>query len=257
MLPGLVLMLAVLILLFGSVVQPFTIQLSLPLAIGGVVAALILTGNPISLPLRIGILMLMGIVTKNAILLIDVAVEMRVRGRDRFETVVKARHQRGQPIVMTSIAMAAGMLPSALGVGEGGSFRAPMAVAVLGGIIASTVLSLVVVLSFFPAMDDPQRSFAWAFGRFGGAKHGDEALSDRREPAADLAAEIIALKARLEERLARLTADGTHLLLHAAEQILARHGGGASRAGGAPTSKRFRFPFRLARNWRLLRATAH
>ncbi|MDR0808798.1 MAG: efflux RND transporter permease subunit [Gemmobacter sp.] len=151
---GVMLVLTVLILLFGSVIQPFTILLSLPLAIGGVAAALILTGSPLSMPVMIGMLMLMGIVTKNAILLVDFAIEMRNRGFDRFAAVVEAGHKRAQPIVMTSIAMSAGMLPSALGVGEGGSFRAPMATAVIGGIIASTVLSLVVVPAFFLIMDD-------------------------------------------------------------------------------------------------------
>jgi Cu/Ag efflux pump CusA len=153
--------LTVLILLFGSVIQPFTILLSLPLAIGGVAAALILTGSALSMPVLIGILMLMGIVTKNAILLIDFAIEMRNRGMPRLQAVIEAGHKRAQPIVMTSIAMSAGMLPSALGVGEGGAFRAPMATAVIGGIIVSTVLSLVVVPAFYLIMDD----LSWLIGR--------------------------------------------------------------------------------------------
>lgn len=157
MILGLMLMLAVLILLFKSVLQPFTIILSLPLAIGGVAAALILTNAALSMPVLIGILMLMGIVTKNAILLVDFVIEMRARGLDRFSAVVEAGHKRAQPIVMTSIAMSAGMLPSALGVGEGGAFRAPMATAVIGGIIVSTVLSLVIVPSFYLIMDDLSR----------------------------------------------------------------------------------------------------
>ncbi|WP_149143100.1 efflux RND transporter permease subunit [Gemmobacter caeruleus] len=154
MIMGLMLVLSVLILLFRSVIQPFTILFSLPLAIGGVAAALILTQSALSMPVMIGILMLMGIVTKNAILLVDFAIEMRARGMDRFQAVIEAGHKRAQPIVMTSIAMSAGMLPSALGVGEGGAFRAPMATAVIGGIIVSTVLSLVVVPAFFLIMDD-------------------------------------------------------------------------------------------------------
>ncbi len=157
MILGLMLVLTVLILLFRSVLQPFTILFSLPLAIGGVAAALILTGSALSMPVLIGILMLMGIVTKNAILLVDFAVEMRARGMDRFSAILEAGHKRARPIVMTSIAMSAGMLPSALGVGEGGPFRAPMATAVIGGIIVSTVLSLVIVPSFFP---DHGRSLA-------------------------------------------------------------------------------------------------
>lgn len=168
MLMGLFLVLTVLILLFKSVIQPFTILLSLPLAIGGVAAALILTGSAVSMPVLIGILMLMGIVTKNAILLVDFAVEMRAQGMERVKAVMEAGHKRARPIVMTSIAMSAGMLPSALGVGEGGSFRAPMATAVIGGIIVSTVLSLVIVPSFYLIMDDLSRFLSWAFGRMVG-----------------------------------------------------------------------------------------
>ncbi|MDB5665320.1 efflux RND transporter permease subunit [Cypionkella sp.] len=163
MLMGLMLVLTVLILLFKSVIQPFTILLSLPLAIGGVAAALILTNSALSMPVLIGILMLMGIVTKNAILLVDFVIEMRKQGLDRLTAIIEAGHKRAQPIVMTSIAMSAGMLPSALGVGEGGAFRAPMATAVIGGIIVSTVLSLVVVPSFYLIMDDLSRLISWAF----------------------------------------------------------------------------------------------
>jgi multidrug efflux pump subunit AcrB len=180
MILGLMLILTVLILLFKSVIQPFTILFSLPLAIGGVAGALILTNNALSMPVLIGILMLMGIVTKNAILLIDFAIEMRHRGMDRFKAVMEAGHKRARPIVMTSIAMSAGMLPSALGVGEGGSFRAPMAIAVIGGIIVSTVLSLVIVPAFYLVMDDLSRVLAWVFGRFVGQKDEEPEAPDNR-----------------------------------------------------------------------------
>ncbi len=194
MILGLMLVLTVLILLFKSVIQPFTILFSLPLAIGGVAAALILTGSAISMPVLIGILMLMGIVTKNAILLVEFAIEMRRAGMNRLDALVEAGHKRARPIVMTSIAMSAGMLPSALGVGEGGSFRAPMATAVIGGIIVSTVLSLVVVPSFFLIMDDLSRLLAWALGRFIGKKE--------KEPAemspADLTSAVEGLREDLE-----------------------------------------------------------
>ncbi|MEY4696795.1 MAG: hypothetical protein RIT14_1223 [Pseudomonadota bacterium] len=194
MILGLMLVLTVLILLFKSVIQPFTILFSLPLAIGGVAAALILTGSALSMPVLIGILMLMGIVTKNAILLIDFAIEMRAQGYTRYQAVVEAGHKRARPIVMTSIAMSAGMLPSALGVGEGGSFRAPMATAVIGGIIVSTVLSLVVVPSFFLIMDDLSRVVSRFFARFIGPKEAEPA-----EPAAHVLAERIeALAARVD-----------------------------------------------------------
>jgi Cu/Ag efflux pump CusA len=178
---GLMLVLTVLILLFKDVIQPFTILFSLPLAIGGVAAGLLVTNNPLSMPVLIGILMLMGIVTKNAILLVDFAIEMRHRGMARVEAMVEAGRKRARPIIMTSIAMSAGMLPSALGVGEGGSFRAPMAIAVIGGIIVSTVLSLVVVPSFFLIMDDLSRLLAWMFGRLVGKKDQEEPTLSREE----------------------------------------------------------------------------
>ncbi|OBZ92622.1 ABC transporter permease [Pararhizobium polonicum] len=174
MLLGLLMVLVVLILLFKDVIQPFTILLSLPLAIGGVAVALILTRNAFSMPVMIGVLMLMGIVTKNAILLVDFAVEMKRHGMERVQAMVEAGRKRAQPIIMTSIAMSAGMIPSALGIGEGGSFRAPMAIAVIGGIIVSTVLSLLVVPSFFLIMDDLSRLMGWLFGRMVGKK--DEEL---------------------------------------------------------------------------------
>jgi len=199
---GLMLVLTVLILLFKSVIQPFTILFSLPLAIGGVAAGLLLTNNALSMPVLIGILMLMGIVTKNAILLVDFAVEMRSRGLSRFEAMVEAGKKRARPIVMTSIAMSAGMLPSALGVGEGGSFRAPMAIAVIGGIIVSTVLSLVVVPSFFLIMDDLSRLLAKIFGRLVGEKEAEPNLPEMEEVAGMLDtqhAEIVGLRRRLSQ----------------------------------------------------------
>ncbi|MBC7138109.1 MAG: efflux RND transporter permease subunit [Defluviimonas sp.] len=213
MMLGLMLVLTVLILLFRSVIQPFTILFSLPLAIGGVAAALIVTGSAVSMPVLIGILMLMGIVTKNAILLVDFAVEMRAQGMTRFEAMVEAGRKRAQPIVMTSIAMSAGMLPSALGVGDGGSFRAPMATAVIGGIIVSTVLSLVIVPSFFLIMDDLSRLLGRVFGGLVGQKEAEPGAPDP----AQTAAEMKALAARLD----RLETGGTPAkagdLRHAAE----------------------------------------
>ena len=202
MIMGLMLVLTVLILLFKSVIQPFTILLSLPLAIGGVAAGLILTSNPLSMPVLIGILMLMGIVTKNAILLVDFGIEMMRQGMPRVQAMVEAGRKRARPIVMTSIAMSAGMLPSALGVGEGGSFRAPMAIAVIGGIIVSTVLSLIVVPSFFLIMDDLSRLLSRIFGRLIGSKEPEAPVPAPAEMAVELAGnrgELERLKARLEE----------------------------------------------------------
>ena len=166
---GIMMVLGVLILLFANFFQPLTILLSLPLSIGGVIAALYLTGKPISMPVVIGILMLMGIVTKNSILLIDFAVEEVAKGVDRVTAIVDAGRKRARPIVMTTIAMAAGMVPSALAFGAGGEFRAPMAIAVIGGLLVSTLLSLLFVPAFFVLMDDLSRFFAWVFGRFVGA----------------------------------------------------------------------------------------
>jgi len=103
---------------------------------------------------------------------------MRVRGMKRIDAVIEAGHKRAQPIVMTSIAMSAGMLPSALGVGEGGAFRAPMAIAVMGGIIVSTVLSLVVVPSMYLAMDDLSRFLTWILRRFVGRKEAEPVAPD-------------------------------------------------------------------------------
>ena len=165
---GILMVLGVLVLLFHSLFQPLTILMSLPLSLGGVIIALLLTNNAISMPVVIGILMLMGIVTKNAIMLVDFAVERVREGVPRTEAMLDAGGKRARPIIMTTIAMAVGMIPPALGTGDGGEFRAPMAIAVIGGLIVSTVLSLVFVPSFYTVMDDVGRFFGWVFGRFVG-----------------------------------------------------------------------------------------
>jgi multidrug efflux pump subunit AcrB len=163
---GLMIVFGVLVLLFGSVAQPITILLSLPLSFGGVVLALLATGNSVSMPVYIGLLMLMGIVTKNAIMLVDFAVEEVAKGVPRVEAVIDAGRKRARPIVMTTLAMVAGMIPSAMAIGDGGEFRAPMAIAVIGGLLVSTVLSLVFVPSFFTVMDDVGKLIWYVFGRF-------------------------------------------------------------------------------------------
>ncbi|PYE86588.1 efflux RND transporter permease subunit [Phyllobacterium leguminum] len=144
---GVMLVLVILILLFGSVLAPWTILASLPLSIGGVAAGLLLSGSALSLPVVIGILMLMGIVTKNAIMLLDFAIEREAHGLSRMDAIIEACSERVRPIVMTTLAMIGGMLPSAFGVGDGGEFRAPMAIAVIGGLLVSTLLSLIVIPS--------------------------------------------------------------------------------------------------------------
>jgi multidrug efflux pump subunit AcrB len=155
MLIGVMCIYIVLVLLFRDFLQPITILAALPLSVGGALLALLVTGNSFSMPSVIGLLMLMGIVTKNSILLVDYAMlGLHEHGLQRFEALVDACHKRARPIVMTSIAMGAGMLPTALGLGADPSFRAPMAVVLIGGLIASTFLSLLVVPVVFTLIDD-------------------------------------------------------------------------------------------------------
>jgi multidrug efflux pump subunit AcrB len=169
---GLMMVYAVLVLLFGTFLQPITILFSLPLSMGGAIGLLLLTGKQLTVPVFIGILMLMGIVTKNAIMLVEFAVESIREGRPRDEAIIDAGMKRARPIVMTTIAMAAGMMPSALAFGAGGEFRSPMALAVIGGLVFSTVLSLVFVPAMFVLMDDVG-AFIWRFGKRLLASHGE------------------------------------------------------------------------------------
>jgi hydrophobe/amphiphile efflux-1 (HAE1) family protein len=163
MIRGLMMVYAVLVLLFGSFLQPITILFSLPLSIGGGIIALLLTGEHLTTPVWIGVLMLMGIVAKNAIMLVDFAMESMYSGVDRNTAIVDAGRKRARPIVMTTVAMIAGMMPSALAIGAGGEFRAPMAIAVIGGLAVSTLLSLVFVPAFMAMIDDVGR-VVWSFG---------------------------------------------------------------------------------------------
>ena len=172
---GIMMVYAVLVLLFGRFLQPITILFSLPLSIGGAIAALILTQKPISLPVVIGILMLMGIVTKNAIMLVDFALESMAAGMPRRDAIIEAGRKRARPIIMTTIAMCGGMLPSALALDSGGEFRSPMAIAVIGGLISSTVLSLVFVPAFFVLMDEIGHGIWQLFSRFVGSSEDDAA----------------------------------------------------------------------------------
>ena len=172
---GIMMVYAVLVLLFRSFLQPITILFSLPLSIGGAIFALYITQQPVSLPVVIGILMLMGIVTKNAIMLVDFAIERIADGMGRTEAIIDAGRKRARPIIMTTIAMVGGMLPAALNSGSGGEFRVPMAVAVIGGLLSSTVLSLVFVPAVFLVMDDIAKGIWWVFGRFVGKTDEPEA----------------------------------------------------------------------------------
>jgi multidrug efflux pump subunit AcrB len=154
MLIGVLCIYCVLVLLFKDFMQPMTILAALPLSIGGAFVALLITGRALSMPSMIGLIMLMGIVTKNSILLVDYAILARQDGMNRFDALVDACHKRSRPILMTTIAMGAGMMPLALGWGADPSFRSPMAITVIGGLITSTLLSLLVVPAVFTYVDD-------------------------------------------------------------------------------------------------------
>ena len=160
---------------FGSLIKPLAIMLSLPLSLVGVMLALALTRGSLNMMSMIGIIMLMGLVTKNAILLVDFANKARDRGLERHAALVDAGQLRLRPIVMTTLAMIFGMLPTALALGEGGEFRAPMARAVIGGLITSTLLTLIVVPVVYTYLDDfGAWCSVWAkkwFGEPEGAPH--------------------------------------------------------------------------------------
>ena len=170
---GVLLVFAVLVLLYRRFLAPFVNMGSLLLAPLGAGIALWLTGNPVSLPVLIGVLMLFGIVAKNSILLIDFAIEMMNQGVERDEAILEAGHKRAQPIVMTTVAMVAGMLPIALSLSGDGSWRAPMGVTVIGGLIFSTILTLLLVPALFSIAIDVESWFGRKFGRMleGGAHH--------------------------------------------------------------------------------------
>jgi len=142
---GVMLVFAVLVLLYRSVMPPFVNMGSLVLAPLGGGIALLVTGYPISLPVFIGLLMLLGIVGKNSILLVDFALEEMAKGVTKKDAIIDAGHKRAQPIVMTTVAMVAGMLPTALSLSGDGAWRAPMGITVIGGLALSTVLTLLIV----------------------------------------------------------------------------------------------------------------
>jgi multidrug efflux pump subunit AcrB len=156
MLTGVLCIYVVLVLLFKDFLHPVTILAALPLSLGGAFVGLLLAQKSFSMPSLIGLVMLMGIATKNSILLVEYAiVARRDHGMSRFAALLDACHKRARPIVMTTLAMGAGMLPIAIGFGTADpSFRSPMAIAVIGGLITSTVLSLLVIPVVFTYMDD-------------------------------------------------------------------------------------------------------
>jgi hydrophobe/amphiphile efflux-1 (HAE1) family protein len=167
---GLLCIYAVLVLLFHDFLQPLTILGALPQSVGGALAALLIMGLGLSLPSLIGLLMLMGIVTKNSILLVEYAVMAREHGAGREEALLDACAKRARPIIMTTIAMIAGMLPVAAGLSADPSFRSPMGISVIGGLITSTALSLFVVPTVYTLLDDWRQALVRRVSRLRGAE---------------------------------------------------------------------------------------
>jgi HAE1 family hydrophobic/amphiphilic exporter-1 len=151
---GVAMIYAVLVLLFRSFFKPITIISALPLAIGGAFMGLVVAHESVSIPSLIGLLMLLGVAAKNSILLVEYAIERERAGIPQREAIMEACRERARPIIMTTVAMAAGMLPTALSLGKGSEFRQPMAIAVIGGLITSTILSLVMVPVVYEVIDD-------------------------------------------------------------------------------------------------------
>jgi multidrug efflux pump subunit AcrB len=160
---GVLLVFAVLVLLYRRFLAPLVNMGSLLLAPLGAAIALHIAGAPVSLPVFIGLLMLLGIVAKNSILLVDFAVEMMNHGMDKDEAIYEAGHKRAQPIVMTTVAMVAGMLPTAMSLSGDSSWRAPMGITVIGGLIFSTILTLLLVPAYFSIAIDLEQ---WIAGKF-------------------------------------------------------------------------------------------
>jgi multidrug efflux pump subunit AcrB len=172
MLTGVLCIYIVLVLLFKDFLHPVTILCALPLALGGAFVGLLIAHKSFSMPSLIGLIMLMGIATKNSILLVEYAiVARRDHGLPRFDALLDACHKRARPIIMTTIAMGAGMLPIAIGFGAADpSFRSPMSIAVIGGLITSTVLSLLVVPVVFTYLDDLEHTLKRLAGKVRGMR---------------------------------------------------------------------------------------
>ncbi|MEY4574966.1 MAG: hypothetical protein RL251_1088, partial [Pseudomonadota bacterium] len=184
---GTLLVFAVLVLLYHRFMSPLVNMGSLLLAPLGGLIALGLVGQPISMPVFIGILMLFGIVAKNSILLIDFAIEEMARGVPKFQAIMEAGHKRAQPIVMTTVAMTAGMVPTALSLGGDGQWRSPMGTVVIGGLIVSTLLTLLIVPAGFSLADGfEKRVGPWLRTRlltYDPDKHGEDVAPPAAAPA--------------------------------------------------------------------------
>ena len=165
LLSGIALMYLILVMQFGSFTAPIGVMMSLPLSLIGVVVALIITGHTLNLMSMIGIIMLMGLVAKNAILLLDAARALEHEGMDREEALMAAGRKRLRPILMTTFALIAGMLPVALAFGDAGEFYQPLAIAIIGGTITSTVLTLLVVPTFYDSIEIARDRMLAKYGR--------------------------------------------------------------------------------------------
>ena len=152
---------------FGSFTAPLAVMFSLPLSLIGVVLALLLTGGTLNLMSLIGVIMLMGLVAKNAILLLDAARNLEAEGVDREEALMTAGRKRLRPIIMTTFALIAGMMPVAIGIGEGSEFYRPMATAIIGGTITSTVLTLLVIPCFYDSIELSREAWARRLHKLG------------------------------------------------------------------------------------------
>jgi HAE1 family hydrophobic/amphiphilic exporter-1 len=162
---GIALIFGVLILLFRSFFKPIVILAALPLAIGGAFLGLLVFNLSLSIPSLIGFLMLLGLAAKNSILLVEYAIERERAGATQRQALLEACTERARPIVMTTVAMAAGMMPAAIALQKGSEFRQPLAIAVIGGLITSTVLSLVLVPVVYEFVDDFERWLRPKLGR--------------------------------------------------------------------------------------------
>lgn len=179
-LAGIGLIFSVLVLLFRSFFKPVTILAALPLSLAGAFIGLIVAGSELGLSALIGLLMLMGLAAKNSILLVEFTIEEERRGASQYDALIRACRERARPIVMTTVAMAAGMVPTALALGEGSEFRAPMAIAVIGGLISSTILSLVLVPVVYELVENLEK---WLTPKLGKLVIGPKAKSRPLDPA--------------------------------------------------------------------------
>ena len=164
---GIGLMYFILVMQFNSFTAPLAVMFSLPLSLIGVVLALLLTGGTLNLMSLIGVIMLMGLVAKNAILLLDAARSSEAEGMDREEALMAAGRKRLRPIIMTTFALIAGMLPVAIGIGEGSEFYRPMATAIIGGTITSTILTLLIIPSFYDSIELTREAWGRRFKALG------------------------------------------------------------------------------------------